>query len=109
MVKRNEPLWAALLVAGLMISAPACATQTYGYRGPRSGSSREIERQAYDSGYRDGLRAGERDGRTGRSFSFNRHDDWRDADSGYGRRYGDRDWHRQTYRLGLDTSYIDDT
>jgi hypothetical protein len=107
MVKRTETISAALLVAGLMISAPACATQTYGYRGPRSGSSREIERQAYDSGYRAGLRAGERDGRTGRSFSFNRHDDWRDADSGYGRGYGDRDWYRQTYRRGFETAYTD--
>jgi hypothetical protein len=107
MVKRTEMLSAALVVAGLLISAPACATQTYGYRGPRDGNTRQIERQAYDSGYRDGVRAGERDGRSGRSFSFNRHDDWRDADSGYSRGYGDRDWYRQTYRRGFETAYTD--
>jgi hypothetical protein len=107
MWRRTEMISAALLVAGLSIAAPACATQTYGYRGPRGGYGREIERQAYDSGYRDGLRAGERDGRDGRPFSFSRHDDWRDADSGYSRGYGDRDGYRRTYRRGFESAYND--
>jgi hypothetical protein len=105
MLKGNRAISAALLVAGLSIAAPACATQTYRYRGDVYG--RDIERQAYDYGYRDGVRDGERDGRSGRSFSFNRHDDWRDADSGYSRGYGDRDFYRRNYRRGFETGYTD--
>jgi hypothetical protein len=107
MLRRSHTFSAALIVAGLSIATPACATQTYGYRGPNRGYSREIERRAYDFGYRDGLRAGERDGRGGRSFSFSRHDDWRDADQGYNRGYGDRDWYRRTYRSGFESGYTD--
>jgi hypothetical protein len=107
MWNRTHTFSAALLVAGLSIAGPACATQTYGYRGPSGGYGRDIERQAYDYGYRDGIRAGERDGRSGRSFSFNRHDDWRDADSGYNRSWGDRDWYRRTYRRGFESGYTE--
>jgi hypothetical protein len=107
MLTQFHTVSAALLVAGLSIAAPACATQTYGYHGPRGGYGREVERRAYDYGFRDGVRAGERDGRSGRSFSYNRHDDWRDADQGYERRYGDRDWYRRTYRNGFEAGYTD--
>jgi hypothetical protein len=105
MLKRNQAISAALLVAGLSMAGPACATQTYRYRGDVYG--RDMERQAYDYGYRDGVRDGERDGRTGRSFSFNRHDDWRDADAGYSRGYGDRDFYRRNYRRGFEAGYTD--
>jgi hypothetical protein len=105
MLKQVHTISAALLVAGLSISSPACAAQTYGYRGPNRGYVREMERRVYDFGYRDGSRAGERDGRSGRSFSYNRHDDWRDADQGYDRGYGDRDWYRRTYRNGFEAGY----
>jgi hypothetical protein len=98
---------AALLVAGLSIATPACATQTYGYHGHGGGYGRELERRAYDSGFRDGVRAGERDGRSGRSFSYNRHDEWRDADQDYQRGYGDRDWYRRSYRNGFEAGYTD--
>ena len=105
MLKGNQAISAALLVAGLSIAGPACATQTYRYRGDVYG--RDIERQAYDYGFRDGVRDGERDGRSGRSFSFNRHDEWRDADGGYSRGYGDRDFYRRNYRRGFEAGYTD--
>jgi hypothetical protein len=93
-----------LIIAGLCIAAPACATQTYGYR--RAGAyERELQRRAYDNGYRDGIRAGEKDGRNGRTFSYNRHDDWRDADDGYHRDYGDRDFYRRSFRSGFENGY----
>jgi len=104
-LKRNQAIPAALLVAGLSMAGPACATQTYGYRGDVYG--RDIQRQAYDYGYRDGVRNGERDGRSGRSFSFNRHDAWRDADGGYSRGYGDRDFYRRNYRRGFEAGYTE--
>jgi hypothetical protein len=103
---KHQTISAALLVAGLFITTPACATQTYGYRRPDVYQA-DVERRAYDYGYRDGVRAGERDGRGGRSFSFNRHDDWRDADAGYSRGYGERDWYRRNYRRGFESGYTE--
>ena len=107
MLRQLHATTAAVLLTGLSIAAPACATQTYGYRGSNRGYVREMERRAYDYGYRDGLRAGERDGRNGRSFSYNRHDDWRDADAGYDRGYGERDWYRRSYRNAFERGYTD--
>src|SRR5262245_31818442 len=104
MPKTPRLLPVMMMVAGLWITAPACAAQTYGY--PRGGGyGRDIERRAYDNGYRDGVRAGERDARSGRSFSYNRHDDWRDGDDGYSRAYGDRDWYRRSFRSGFESGY----
>jgi hypothetical protein len=101
-------LKAALILAAL-VSTTACASQTYRYPGggPYGGYNRELERRAYDNGYRDGVKAGERDGRSGRPFSYNRHDDWRDADDGYGRGYGDRDLYRRSFRNGFESGYTD--
>ena len=68
---------------------------------------RDLERRGYDYGHRDGLKAGERDARSGRPFSFNRHDEWRDADDGYRRGYGDRDVYRRSFRNGFESGYSD--
>src|SRR5262245_34156524 len=104
MPKTPRLLPVMMMLAGLWMTAPACAAQTYGY--PRGGGyGRDIERRAYDNGYRDGVRAGERDARSGRSFSYNRHDDWRDGDDGYSRSYGDRDWYRRSFRGGFERGY----
>ena len=46
--------------------------------------------------------------RSGRPFSFNRHDDWRDADDGYGRGCGDRDLYRRSFRSGFESGYTAD-
>jgi hypothetical protein len=101
---------AALLIGGLWITAPGCAAQTYGYpSGPRNGGyyGRDVQRVAYDNGYRDGQRAGERDGRGRRPFSYNRHDDWRNADDGYRREFGNFDYYRRAYRNGFEVAYSD--
>ena len=107
MLKGFRNISALLLAAGLF-ATPACAT-TYGYRGgPRDGYyGRDIERRAYDNGYREGIRAGEKDGRDRRSFSFSRHDDWRDADDGYHRDYGDRQFYRNSFRRGFEAGYTE--
>jgi hypothetical protein len=107
MLKRFRNISAALLMAGVF-AAPACATQTYGYRGPRDGGyGREIGRRAYDNGFHEGVEAGEKDGRSGREFSFRRHDDWRDADEGYHRDFGDREFYRSNFRRGFEAGYTD--
>ncbi len=92
---------AALLVATAFAST-ACASQIYGQRG---GSYRNVDQRGYDNGYRDGVREGTNDARRGRNYSINRHDQYRDADDGYRRSGGDREFYRRSYRQGFQTGY----
>jgi hypothetical protein len=96
-----------LLVAGVAMVAPACAAQTYGYGYPtrNGGYGRDIERHAYDNGYREGLEQGQNDARHNRNFSFERHGEFRDADNGYHRGDGDINFYRRSYRQGFETGY----
>jgi len=101
----------ALTLLGALVAAPACATGGYVYHGgpydrdDRGRYARDVERIAHDNGYREGREAGEKDGRKGRSFSFERHDDWRDADEGYRREYGNKDFYRREFREGFRAGY----
>jgi hypothetical protein len=104
MAKMYRYFPALLLAVGVGIAAPACATQTYGY-GRSGGYARELERRAYDNGYREGVEEGQNDARRGRDFSYQRHDEYRDADRGYRRGDGDRDLYRRGYRQGFQTGY----
>src|SRR6266542_5287158 len=96
----------ALLLA-TAVAVPACAAQTYGYRYPNGGYGRELERRAYDNGFREGLDEGRNDARHHRSFSFDRHNEFRDADNGYHRDYGDREFYRRSYRQGFQAGYTE--
>jgi hypothetical protein len=62
---------------------------------------------AYESGYRDGARAGDDDARDGRGYEYQRHRDYRSADRGYDRRDGGRDGYTQQYRSGFAAGYRD--
>lgn len=104
----TNKILATLALAGLVATAaPACA-QTYGTgygRYPDRGYARDIERRAYDRGYREGLDNGRDDARHDRRFSFERHNEWRDADDGYHRGDGDRDFYRRSFRAGFQAGY----
>ena len=102
MLKTHRYLPAALLAVGLFTTAPACAAQLYGSRGD---VYRNIERRAYDNGYREGTDEGRNDARRGRGFSPERHDEYRDADAGYRRGDGDRELYRRSYRQGFQAGY----
>lgn len=102
---------AVVLALGAMAST-ACATgYAYGqgpYRDGRpynSGYYREIERRAYDNGFREGLRRGERDGRSNHRYEPQRHGEWRSADDGYRREYGDPNLYRRSFRTGFEAGY----
>jgi len=100
----------ALVLVGALAATPACASGAYVYRGDRpysGGYYRNVEQIAHENGYREGRKAGEKDGRKGRSFAFDRHDDWRDADHGYRRDYGDREFYRHEFREGFRAGYTD--
>ena len=109
-LKRMLP---AALAIGVLASTAACATGyaygdqgRYGRPGDRGyGSYRYGERVAYDNGYRDGIKAGENDGRRGRRYEPSRHGDWRDADDGFRREYGDHNLYRRNYRVGFEQGY----
>ena len=107
MFKTHRYLPALVLSAGVLMATSACAS--YGYDGyQRSGAYRnDIERRGYDNGYREGVKRGDEDGRKGRGFSFERHDDWRDADDGYSRGYGDREFYRRVFRRGFESGYTE--
>jgi hypothetical protein len=61
---------------------------------------------AYDSGYRDGARAGGDDARDGRRFEYQRHRDYRSA-NGYSRGNGQRNDYADRYRAGFVAGYRD--
>ena len=59
----------------------------------------------YDRGYREGVQQGERDGRQGREPQVERYSRYRDADTGYQSRYGNRDVYRGEFRRGYSVGY----
>ena len=107
MSKLNRYLPALLLIAGVAASSTACAAQVYGSGYPRGGGvyARDLERRAYDNGFREGVEHGQSDARHNRDFSPQRHDEYRDADRGYNRRDGDREFYRRSYRQGFQAGY----
>ena len=60
---------------------------------------------AYDRGYREGVREGESDGRKARRFDYERADAYRNADRGYSRDRGSRDVYRDWFRRGFAEGY----
>jgi hypothetical protein len=106
MFRAQRYLPALLLAAGVAVAAPACAAQTYPYGYPTRGVyGRDIERRAYDYGYREGLEQGNNDARRNRSFSPESHSEFRNGDDGYSRSDGDRSFYRQNYRQGFQVGY----
>ncbi len=110
MTKKSILRYAPALTFAAMVAvaAPACA-HTYGYGGygryPDGGYAREVERRAYDRGYREGLEEGRNDARHDRSYSYDRHGEYRDADAGYRRDDGEREFYRRSYRAGFQAGY----
>lgn len=105
MFKPQRSVPAILVTIGLSTISTACAAQArYGY--PAQRDSRDVERLAYDNGFRDGQQRGERDARDRRDFRVDRDSDYRNADSGY-RGYGDRNGYRRFFRDGYQAGYAE--
>jgi hypothetical protein len=98
-------LIAGVLAATVGVVAPACASRTYSYRNDGYTYRQQVDRRAFDFGYREGLEHGRRDARDRRSFSFQRHDEFRDADAGYRRADGNLERYRRDYRAGFERGY----
>jgi hypothetical protein len=93
---------ALVLAAGLACTASAQA-QPYGNAW---GYSRGDARVAFDNGYRSGFDRGRDDARHQR-YDYGRHDEYRSANWGYERNYGNRDEYRDTFRRGFVSGYDD--
>ena len=91
------------LLAALIFSTPACASQGALYRYPSG--ARGVDQRAYSTGFDEGRQRGEQDARRRRSFDYQRHNDYRDADAGY--RGGDRSSYRSVFRQGFVAGYND--
>jgi hypothetical protein len=98
-----------------ILAAPAVSfAQDSVWRGPADPRYRdrdatlsyyEVRRIAYDEGFREGLKEGEKDVRSRDPFRYEDERTFRDADKGYRRTYGDRDRYRQAFRSGFADGY----
>ena len=110
MTSRILTISAALVLLG---GAPAAAQTGWrgnvpayaddDYRAPYA----DARRAAHDNGYRDGIKRGEQAARAGKAFNAQLERDYRDAQNGYNRSYGDRARYRDDYRGGFAQGYRD--
>ena len=79
--------------------------ERWGYqdRGYQSG----YDNPAYDIGYRDGVAIGQKDSQKGKSFRPEKNDRFEDADHGYNKSYGDKNYYKSVYREGFQRGYSD--
>src|ERR1700712_859924 len=107
MSKAFRHIPALILAAGVALTSTACADVVYGSGYPRGGGGygRDLERRAYDNGFREGVEEGQNDARRNRDYSPQRHSEYRDADQGYHVDFGDREYYRRSYRRGFEAGY----
>ena len=92
---------AAVLIA---IAAPVNA-QVWNDRGQWGTYRNDTRSIAFNNGYRNGLQRGEDSARDRRPFDIEREKDYRKADDGYRREYGDRSFYRDEFRRGFAQGY----
>ena len=109
----------APMAAALFLAAPAALyaqtppwalpspTERYARASDAQVSYYDSRRIAYDQGYRDGAKEGEKDARRGDRYSYQDERDFQRGDHGYNRNLGDRERYRQTFRDGYANGYSD--
>jgi hypothetical protein len=101
MLKAHRFILAAL-AATVLGTAPACAAQ-YGLgRYPQGGV--RVDDRAYRNGFQEGRQQGENDAQRGRTYDYDNHREFRNADQGYGG-YGNRNEYRRVFRDGFIAGY----
>ena len=97
---------AALVVVGAGASQACASTHQWGRSYPYAYErQRGLERQAFQTGLRDGYDRGLEDVRHHRRPDINRQKWFRNGDHDYDRRYGSRDQYRIEYRRGFEQGY----
>ena len=72
---------------------------------PQAGPRIQNQSTAFRTGFDRGLRSGEEDGRRNDRFDYAGKSEYRNADAGYNRNYGDRDRYRSEFRVGFEDGY----
>src|SRR5580765_4856413 len=96
-------LRASLFAIALL--APIAAVSAQAQAVPRGSRTSPAYSQAYDEGYQRGLHAGLDDGQRNRDFNYASKSDYRNADAGYRREYGDRSRYSTDFRIGYESGY----
>jgi hypothetical protein len=98
-------------LAVLTLAVTTTAEAQWGGRDSRSpygyGRYDDVRRIAYDRGFREGIKEGEKDGRSRDPFRYDDEGDYRRGDIGYNRNYGDVVFYRQHFRAGFAEGYAD--
>jgi len=110
---RNQLLTIGAIAAAAVLSVSGRASaqtnnwmqQRVSYADDDRQSYYDARRIAYDNGYREGLRDGESAARDRRVSDVQREKDWRKADAGYNRSYGDKNRYRDNFRVGYSDGY----
>jgi hypothetical protein len=76
------------------VAAPVYGQPAYG-----------MQNQAYQMGFRDGMNDGANDRQEGHSFTPQKREHYKHADSGYNSSFGDKDQYKQAYRDGFMAGY----
>ncbi|HVL68849.1 MAG TPA: hypothetical protein VM364_16430 [Vicinamibacterales bacterium] len=99
---------AAMATLALAVTTPASAQwgrndsrASYGY------TYSEVRRIAYDRGFQEGTKQGERDGRRREPFHYQDERAFQRADAGYHRSYGDIERYRVSFRSGFADGYTE--
>ncbi|MGB2718024.1 MAG: hypothetical protein WBC51_27805 [Vicinamibacterales bacterium] len=110
-------LLAPLVSAGALAVSVSAHAQSVSWRNPAEPAVRYADDQrasyydsrriAYDQGFREGLKEGEKDARRGERFYYQDEKEFRNGDRGYHRNYGDRERYRQSFRSGYVAGYDD--
>ena len=95
MFLRRKVVWGAVVCGVALMAGPV---EAQWFPRDQGGWPENGQQVAYDRGYREGFQRGEDDARSGRAFAYERDRDYQRADSGYDRRYGNRDTYRRVFR-----------
>jgi hypothetical protein len=74
----------------------------YGY-----GGSFQLRQTALNAGYNEGIKEGRKDRSRGERFEYRDEEDFRNANTDYSSRLGDRELYRQYFRQGFVNGYSD--
>ena len=77
------------------------------YRDDRFGGSYQLRQTALNAGYNEGIKEGRRDRDRGDRFEYRDEEDYRNANTDYSSRLGNRELYRQYFRQGFANGYRD--
>jgi len=91
------------LVSAMAVALPATAAAQS--RVPQAGPRIQTQSPAFRTGFDRGLAVGDEDGRRNRRFDYASTSEYRNADAGYNRNYGDRNRYQSEFRVGFEDGY----